>query len=101
MDEAVDIEFSTLNLQYLLQARELARVQPTVAASILGLPQELVTLFAGLNADQLAGIAKVKTPLLVARGDPWWWSRLLTALRDSRVDEIEAVLEHAQLALVR
>ena len=59
-----------------------------------------MSLFAELNAEQLAGITKVKFPLLVARGDPWWWSRLLKALHGSRPDELEAVLEHAQLAFV-
>ena len=96
----MNIEFSTINLQYLLQVRELARTHPSVAGPFLGLPRDLVSLFAELNAEQLAGITKVKIPLLVARGDPWWWSRLLKALDDRRPDELEAVLEHAQLAFV-
>lgn len=96
----MDIEFSSVNLQYLLQTRELARFHPAVAPAVLGLPEDLTELFAQLSAEQLAGIAKVKIPLLVARGDPWWWSRLLIALQEARSEEIDAILEHAELAFV-
>lgn len=93
-------DFSTVNLNYLLRARELARAQPAVAATVLGLPPELVCAVAALDADHLARLGQVKPPLLVARGDAWWWARLVAALETGRADEIDAVLEHAQLLFV-
>ena len=72
-----------------------------MAPTVLGLPRDLTALFAALDAEQLAGFGQVKIPLLVARGDPWWWARLLEALEAGRPEEIDAVLEHAQLAFVR
>ncbi len=34
------------------------------------------------------------------RQEAWWWSRLFTALRDGRPEEIEAIVEHASLLVV-
>lgn len=90
-------DFSTVNLNYLLRARELARSHPAVATTVLGLPPALVSAIAALDAGQLTHLGQVKPPLLVARGDAWWWGRLVAALETGRADEIDAVLEHAQL----
>ena len=97
----MEVEFSTVNLHYLLQARELARWKPHVAACVLGLPPDLVALFAELTPEQLVPLGRIKTPLVVARGESWWWNQLLTAVRDGQTNELDAVLEHAQLVLAR
>lgn len=96
----MEIDFSGLNLQYLLQVRDIARRSPELAAAILGLPVELVSTLASLRAEGLSKLARIKGPLLTLRGDPAWWSRLFTALKESRPGEVEAVLEHANLAVV-
>ena len=96
----MDIDYSSVNLQYLLQVRDIARRSPELGAAILGLPVELVSALASLRAEGLSKLARIKGPLLTLRGDPEWWSRLFTALRESHPGEVEAVLEHANLAVV-
>ena len=96
----MDIDFSSLNLQYLIQARDIARKRPEAAAVVLGLPIELVRLFASLKAETLSKIVRVTEPLLMLRGNPGWWLRLFTALKEHRPGEVEAVLAHASLAVM-
>jgi len=96
----MDFDFSQVNLQYLIQARDLAQKDPELVASLLGIPSDMAHLLATLNAKELARVARIKPPLLMPRQDTWWWSRLFTAVRDGRSEEIEAVIEHAALITV-
>lgn len=96
----MEIDFSSLNLQYLLQVRDIARNSPELAVAVLGLPVELVQLMASLTAEGLSQIARFKGPLLTVRGDAGWWARLFTGLKGARQGEVEAILEHANLAVV-
>ena len=91
------MDFSQVNLQYLIQARDLAKQDPQMAAVLLGIPDEIACMLSELSAQELTQIIQIKAPLLIPRQGAWWWSRLLTALRDRRPDEIEAVIEHASL----
>ncbi len=96
----MEMDFSNLNLQYLLQVRDIAQKHPELAAAILGLPKEMIGLLSTVSVDGLAKVAVSKAPLLTLRGDSWWWSNLLNALRDNQPGEVEVVLEHANLAIV-
>ncbi|MCF6355319.1 MAG: hypothetical protein L3J26_09535 [Candidatus Polarisedimenticolaceae bacterium] len=96
----MEIDFSSLNLQYLLQARDIAKKQPELASAVLGLPLDLIDVLAHTSGESLAEIAKIKAPLLMARGQPLWWARLFKALKEGNQDEINAVLEHASLAIM-
>jgi hypothetical protein len=92
-----DIDFSRVNLQYLICARDLARVDPERATVLLGIPDDLVQLLAELEPAALVAVTEVRVPLLVLRQEPWWWHRLFTALQADRPDELRAVLEQAGL----
>ena len=92
-----DIDFSRVNLQYLICARDLARDYPERAAVLLGAPDALVQRLAELDPAALVAVTEVKAPLLVLRQEPWWWHRLFTALQAGRPDEIRAVLDQAGL----
>ena len=92
-----DIDFSRVNLQYLICARDLARDYPERAAVLLGVPDALGQLLARLSTDELTAVIEVKAPLLIPRQEPWWWDRLFTALQAGRPDELHAVLEQAGL----
>ena len=96
----MEVDFSSINLQYLLQVRDIAQQHPELASAVLGLPMELTDLFVHAPDECLVEVTKIKTPLLVAKGDAWWWSRLFNALNECRQDEIKAVLEHGSLAAV-
>ncbi|MCP4283835.1 MAG: hypothetical protein GY792_05220 [Gammaproteobacteria bacterium] len=96
----MEIDFSSLNLQYLIQAREIAKKSPELAVAILGLPVELVNLLASLTAEGLSMVTRIKVPLLTLRCDSTWWSRLFTALKEQRSGEVDVVLELACLAVV-
>lgn len=75
-----NFDFSSVNLQYLIQLRDIARQNPGMAPSVLGLSPKLVSLLANANAGALVGITQIKTPLFIPRSEPWWWARLLLAL---------------------
>ena len=79
-----DIDFSHVNLQYLICARDLARSYPERAPLLLGATDDLVRLLAELDPATLVAVTAVKAPLLVLRQEPWWWHRLFTALRAGR-----------------
>ena len=97
----MDIDFSQLNLQYLILVRDLARRSPELAVAILGLPTELVKRLATLTAERLSVLARIKSPLLTLRhAKAIWWSRLFVALQDPRPDEMDVLLEQAHLNLV-
>ena len=92
-----DIDFSRVNLQYLICARDLARDYPESAAVLLGVPDDLVELLVELEPTALAAVTEVKAPLLVLRQQAWWWHRLFTALQAGRPEELGTVLEQAGL----
>ena len=94
------IDFSNINLQYLIQFRDVAREDLDLAASLMGISPELAELLSQVPSDYLARVASVKIPLLAARGDAVWWYRLFTALADENTDEVEAVLRAANLAVL-
>ncbi len=94
------MDFSQVNLQYLIQARDLTKQDPQLAAVLLGISDDMARMLPDLSAHQLTQILQVKPPLLIPRQEAWWWSRLFTALRDGRPEEIEAIVEHASLLVV-
>lgn len=94
-----DVDFSRVNLHYLICVRDLARQAPERMPVLLGTSEPLGQLLAELTAEDLAAITRVKAPLLVPRKAPWWWRRLFTAIHAGRAGEIEAVLEHAGLLI--
>ena len=96
----MDVDFSIINLQYLIHARDIARENPEVAATVLGLSRELVALLSQTSSESLAKIAQIKVPLVKMRGDTSWWSRLFTALTDGDAEEIDAILDHASLIVL-
>ena len=94
------IDFSSVNLHYVIHVRDIAREDPNVAAPLLGMSPELAALLAQVPSEYLAKIAQVKVPLLAARGDPMWWSRLFKALVDENPDEVESILDAVTLAIL-
>lgn len=92
-----DIDFSRVNFEYLICARDLARSYPERAAVLLGATDDLVRLLAELDPAALVAVTAVKAPLLVLRQEFWWWDRLFTALQTGRPDELRAVLEQVGL----
>lgn len=93
-------DFSRVNLQYLIQFRDIARRNPALAATVLGLPQELASMLAEASLEELVGVNQIKAPLFVPRSEPWWWSRLLLALKDAQQEEVAMVVEHVNLAVL-
>jgi hypothetical protein len=95
------VDFSRVNVHYLLQARELARRDPARAAVLLGTAERHAALLAELPPEVIAHLALVKVPLMVPRPAGWWWTRLLKALADGRPGELECVLDHLGLTAIR
>ena len=90
-----DTDFSGINYQFLLKARDIAKQDPELVVPLLGLPKELAEPLANTSASALTSIIQIKDPLLTLRAEPWWWQRFLLALNDGRQEEINAILEHA------
>lgn len=97
----MEMDFSRVNLEYLIQARDLAREDAEVMAVLLGVPRKLAHVLAEVTPEELTQIIAIKPPLLVPRQEPWWWQRLFKAVRAGRPDELEAVIEHASLMNAR
>lgn len=93
----LDADFSRVNLHYLICARDLARQAPERVPLLLGVPDALGRLLAAVTPEELSAVTGIKAPLLVPRQEPWWWQRLLRAMRDGRGEEVQAILEHAGL----
>lgn len=100
-EEQMKIDFSNVNLQYLVHVRDIARDDPNVAAPLLGMSPELAILLAQAPSEYLAKVTHVKVPLMTARGDTVWWYRLFKALVEENPKEIEAVIKAASLATLR
>jgi hypothetical protein len=97
---AMKIDFSSVNIEYLIHVRDIAREDPDVAAPLLGMSPELAGLLAQAPAEYLTKIAQVKVPLIAARGDAVWWYRLFKALVEGNTEEVDAVLQAASLAVL-
>jgi hypothetical protein len=93
----MNVDFSRVNLQYLIQARDLAREDPALVPVLLGMSSQLAQRLAALTPDELAQVVAIKLPLLVPRQEPWWWQRLFEAAGAGRPGELEAILAHASL----
>jgi len=92
---SMDTDFSSINYQFLLKAREIAKQDPEMVALLLGIPKELAEPLANTSASALTSIIQIKEPLLTLRSEVWWWERLFKALNEGNQDEINAILEHA------
>ena len=95
----MDVDFSRVNLQYLICVRDLARQTPERVPLMLGIDDPLGRLLAELSAEQLAEVTRIKAPLLIPRQESWWWERLFIALQGGRTEEVQAILEHAGLII--
>ena len=97
----MDFDFSQLNLQYLIQARDLAKQDPELAAVILGIEAKLADKLAQVTPIELAQINCIRVPLIKPYDEFWWWSRFLEAIKIGNPVEIEVLLEHANLAAIK
>ncbi len=97
----MEIDFSSVNLQYLLQVRDLARENPQRASVLFDMPDELAHLLAELPPGDLTAINQIRIPLVVPRHEPWWWSRLFRAIHARQPEEVQAVLEHVGMVISR
>ena len=93
----MNVDFSGLNLQYLIQARDLARQDPLLASVLLGIPSAMAGMVGNLSPQTLAQITQIKVPLITPQQETAWWLRLLTALKDEDRKEIEAIMAQAPL----
>lgn len=99
-EKAMEMNFSRINLEYLVQARDLAREDPERVAVLLGMSRKLAYLLADATPQELTHIMEIKPPLLIPRQESWWWQRLFKAVREGRPDELKAIMEHASLVSV-
>ncbi|MCB1860383.1 MAG: hypothetical protein KDI47_01465 [Gammaproteobacteria bacterium] len=93
-------DFSHLNLDYLIQARDLALEDRHRTGVILGVPNEWVCMLRELTPEMLASVTPIKLPLVIPCRDNRWWSRLFIALRDGETQEIGVVFDQAALEKV-
>jgi len=68
-----DTDFSSINYQYLLKARDVARRDPDLVVALLGIPKELVEPLAQTSPSALAALMQINEPLLTLREESWWW----------------------------
>lgn len=94
MHMSLDTDFSRINLQYLLQVRDVARQEPDLVVALLGIPKELVDPLAKASPDSLSVVANIREPLVTLRVDKWWWRRFLLAINEGSQEEVDAVIEH-------
>ncbi len=95
----MELDFSKLNLQYLLQVRDLARRDAPAAAALLGISNEFAVLLGRIADEHFAPLAQIKAPLVLPRGDLWWWGRLFEACEAGDIRAIHATVAHASLVL--
>jgi hypothetical protein len=93
----MDIDFSKINLEYLVYVRDLAKEDIEVMALLLGIPEDLARILAAVKPEEMVRVIEIKIPLLIPRHEPWWWQRLFEAIREGRTDELKAIIEHASL----
>ena len=95
----MNYDFSQINLQSMIPAGDLAKKDSVLVAKLFAVPEDMTHLLASLSPADLACIANIKVPLLVPHQDTWWWSRLFTAMREGRKEEILAIIDHAVLIM--
>lgn len=93
----MDIDFSSINMQYLIQARELAKRDAPRAAVLLGADEACTSVLAGISPEVLARLSRVHVPLVVPRQSAWWWTRLVGALTSGRPQGLDCVLEQLEI----
>ena len=94
---AMEWDFSRINLEYLIQARDLARSNPRAGAILMGLPGDLSQLLSKISPHELTLITQLRPPLIAPRYSVWWWQRLLNALQEGDTEELRVILDHAGL----
>ncbi len=92
-----DFDFSHVNLEYLIEARDLAQRNPAASAQLLDIPEPLACRLANLTPHGLTLITAFKPPLVAPRIGTWWWERLLRAMDAGQPGELQVILEHAGL----
>ncbi|MGH8557796.1 MAG: flagellar transcriptional regulator FlhD [Methylococcales bacterium] len=97
----MEIDFSQVNLQYLIQARDLAKVDREQAAVILGVDATLTELFAQVTPAELVHINRIRVPLIKPHEQFWWWSRFVQTIKSGEPAKIEVLLEHANLIAIK
>ena len=98
----MDVDFSSVNLQYLLRARDCAREDLPRSEVLLGIAPELARLLAESEPELFGAFPKIQTPLLTPKGTPLWWTRLFEVIRSGRTGELDTILAHlAQVGLSR
>ena len=60
----MEIDFSNINLQYLISLRDIAREDPEVAAPLLGITPRLATLLAQVPGEYMSKSIEVKIKIL-------------------------------------
>ena len=93
-------DFAELNLQYLIQARDIAKEDPEHASVILGINKKIAKDLAKLSPAALSMVSTIKVPLIGPKQPTWWWKRLPRALDEERSDEVQAIMEHANLLAI-
>jgi hypothetical protein len=93
----MECDFSRINLEYLIQARDLARSNPKAGAILMGLPDDLSQLLSKISPHELTLITQLRPPLIAPRYSVWWWQRLLNALQEGDTEELRVILDHAGL----
>ena len=89
--------FSSINLQYLIQARDIARKDVDCGSILLGMEKELSKELAEISPQGLSMVTRIKIPLIAPHQHTLWWKRFLRALDEGRTDEAQAIMEHANL----
>lgn len=95
------IDFSDVNLQYLIQARDLSKEDPELAAVLMGVEPGFTELFARVTPAQLAPFGRVRVPLIKPHQQLWWWSRFAHALKSGESGAMDALLEQANLMVIQ
>ncbi|HET7674316.1 MAG TPA: hypothetical protein VFL54_02235 [Gammaproteobacteria bacterium] len=95
----MDVDFSHLNLTYLIQARDLCREDPEMAALLLDIPPHLAAALSTTDPSALSYVGAVSLPLVSPRGNMQWWHRLFDALRENDPAEIQAVVRQLGFSL--
>lgn len=95
----MEMDFSRLNLEYLIQARDLARQDPEMSSIVLGMSRDLARLLAESTPQELAQVTEIKPPLFVPRPEAWWWQRFFMAVHECRTDELNVIMEHVSLMI--
>ena len=95
MKMSLDTDFSSINYQYLLKVRDIAKQEPDLVVALLGIPKELALPLSQTSAPALAALTNIREPLVTLRVETWWWHRFLKAINEGKLEEIDAVIEHA------